>query len=131
VQQQPSTGRYCHGGKHVGIQVCMCDCVPQEGCFGSAEVCCLHLVRHKCFSTRCQEAAAFLLQSHHIWGATGRRPQASHAATRTQQLPVVHCNKIAEAEAAVSVNEEKWLVMHVQLRLDELRGPPNPWLTVT
>jgi hypothetical protein len=30
---------------------------------------------------------------------------------------------IAEAEAAVSVNEEKWLVMHVhvheQLRLDE------------
>ena len=43
------------------------------------------------------------------------------------------CNKIAEAEAAVSVNEEKWLVMHVhvQLRLDELRGPPNSWLTVT
>jgi hypothetical protein len=37
---------------------------------------------------------------------------------------------LAEAEAAVSVNEEKWLVMHVhvQLRLDELRGPPNPWL---
>jgi hypothetical protein len=31
------------------------------------------------------------------------------------------CNKVAEAEAAVSVNEEKWLVMHVhvQLRLDE------------
>jgi hypothetical protein len=30
-------------------------------------------------------------------------------------------NKIAEAEAAVSVNEKKWLVMHVhvQLRLDE------------
>jgi hypothetical protein len=41
------------------------------------------------------------------------------------------CNKIAEAEAAVSVNEKKWLVMHVQLKLDELRGPPNPWLTVT
>jgi hypothetical protein len=41
-------------------------------------------------------------------------------------------NKIAEAEAAVSVNEKKWLVMHmhVQLQLDELRGPPNPWLTV-
>ena len=33
------------------------------------------------------------------------------------------CSKIAEAEAAVSVNEKKWLVMHVQLRLDELRGP--------
>ena len=30
----------------------------------------------------------------------------------------------------MSVNEEKWLVMHVhvQLRLDELRGPPNTWL---
>jgi hypothetical protein len=38
----------------------------------------------------------------------------------------VCCKKIAEAEAAVSVNEKKWLVMHmhVQLRLDELRGPP-------
>jgi hypothetical protein len=36
---------------------------------------------------------------------------------------VVHYKKIAEAEAAVSVNEKKWLVMHmhVQLRLDELR----------
>jgi hypothetical protein len=35
------------------------------------------------------------------------------------------CSKIAEAEAAVSVNEQKWLVMHmhVQLQLDELRGP--------
>jgi hypothetical protein len=38
---------------------------------------------------------------------------------------VVCCSKIAEAEAGVSVNEKKWLVMHVhvQLRLDELRGP--------
>jgi seryl-tRNA(Sec) selenium transferase len=35
------------------------------------------------------------------------------------------CSKIAEAEAAVSVNENMWLVMHmhVQLQLDELRGP--------
>jgi hypothetical protein len=43
------------------------------------------------------------------------------------------CSKIAEAEAAVSVSEKKWLVMHmhVQLKLDELRGAPNPWLTVT
>jgi hypothetical protein len=43
------------------------------------------------------------------------------------------CSKIAGAEAAVSVNEKKWLVMHVhvQLKLDELRAPPNPWLTVT
>jgi hypothetical protein len=32
------------------------------------------------------------------------------------------CSKIAEAEAAVSVNDKKWLVMHmhVQLKLDEL-----------
>jgi hypothetical protein len=39
----------------------------------------------------------------------------------------VYCsNRIAEAEAAVSVNENKWLVMHmhVQLKLDELRPPP-------
>ena len=29
----------------------------------------------------------------------------------------------------MSVNEKKWLVMHmhVQLKLDELRGPPNPF----
>jgi hypothetical protein len=40
------------------------------------------------------------------------------------------CNKTAEAEAAVSVNEKKWLGMHMQLQLDKLRGPPNPWLTV-
>ena len=39
------------------------------------------------------------------------------------------CSKIAEADAAVSVNERKWLVMHmhmhmhVQLQLDELQGP--------
>jgi hypothetical protein len=43
-----------------------------------------------------------------------------------QLLPFC-CSKIAEAEAAVSVNEKKWLVvvmhMHVQLQLDELRGP--------
>ena len=42
---------------------------------------------------------------------------------------VQSCSKIAEAEAAVSVNEKKWLVMHMhmQLKLDELRAPPNPW----
>jgi hypothetical protein len=28
--------------------------------------------------------------------------------------------KIAEADAAVSVNKKKWLVMHMQLKLDEL-----------
>ena len=26
----------------------------------------------------------------------------------------MRCSKIAEAEAAVSVNEKKWLVMHMQ-----------------
>jgi hypothetical protein len=44
-------------------------------------------------------------------------------------LPIIErCSKIAEAEAAVSVNEKKWLVMHmhVQLQLDELRGPQTP-----
>ena len=30
------------------------------------------------------------------------------------------CSKIAEAEAAMSVNEKKWVMMHVQLKLDEL-----------
>jgi hypothetical protein len=49
----------------------------------------------------------------------------------TERLYACCCSKITEAEAAVSVNETKWLVMHVQLKLDELRGPPNPWLTVT
>jgi hypothetical protein len=40
------------------------------------------------------------------------------------------CIKIAETVAAMSVNEKKWLVMHmhVQLKLDELPGPPKPWL---
>jgi hypothetical protein len=35
---------------------------------------------------------------------------------------VFFCNKIAEAEAAGSVSERKWLVMHmhVQLKLDEV-----------
>ena len=58
--------------------------------------------------------------------ATSRRLLASVAVQ-------VICSKISEAEAAVSVNEKNLLVMHmhVQMRLDELRGPPNPWLTVT
>jgi hypothetical protein len=59
------------------------------------------------------------------WCRPGTTLQWGHTAVR--------CSKIAEAEAAVSVNEKKWLVMHVNMpmRLDELRGPPNPWLTVT
>jgi hypothetical protein len=43
-------------------------------------------------------------------------------------VPQDRCSKIAEAEAVVSVNEQKWLVMHVHvqmMRLDELRGPPT------
>ena len=34
----------------------------------------------------------------------------------------MRCSNIAEAEAAVSVNEKKWFVMHmhVQLKLDEV-----------
>ena len=31
---------------------------------------------------------------------------------------VLHCSKVTEAEA-VSVNEKKWLVMQMQLKLDE------------
>jgi hypothetical protein len=44
------------------------------------------------------------------------------------------CNKIAEAEAAVSVNEKKWLVMHmhVQLELDDDRtGCVHVWVFVS
>jgi hypothetical protein len=38
------------------------------------------------------------------------------------------CSKIAEAEAAVSIKEKKWLVMHmhVQLRLDEVGTAAQP-----
>jgi hypothetical protein len=52
-----------------------------------------------------------------------------HAFSIVSSRSVLCCSKIAEAEAGVSVNEKKWLVMHVhvQMRLDELRGPPNPW----
>jgi hypothetical protein len=48
-----------------------------------------------------------------------------YAANMTRHPTRLRCNKIAEAEAAVSVKEKKLLVMHmhVQLKLDELRGP--------
>ena len=41
------------------------------------------------------------------------------------------CSKIAEAEAAVSANEKKWLVMHmhVQLQLDELPEKASQFFT--
>jgi hypothetical protein len=49
------------------------------------------------------------------------------SAARFQPTHPTCCSKIAEAEAAVSVNEMKWSMMHVhvQMRLDELRAPPN------
>ena len=41
--------------------------------------------------------------------------------------PVICCRKIAEAEAAlVCQRKEVVMHMHVQLKLDELRGPPKP-----
>ena len=33
-------------------------------------------------------------------------------------LQLCCCSKIAEAEAGVSVNEKKWLVMHMHVQLD-------------
>jgi hypothetical protein len=58
---------------------------------------------------------------------TGQRGRTTGVAQVSLPLLsfLVHCSKIAEAEAAVSVNEKKWLLMHmhVQLQLDELRGP--------
>ncbi len=59
------------------------------------------------------------------------------AALNLPRCHVLHvlfcCGKTAEAEAVVSVNQKDWLVMHMhmQLKLEELRGPPNPWFTVT
>mgnify|MGYP001807082037 CR=1 FL=1 len=51
----------------------------------------------------------------------------------SRYLSPLCCSKIAEAEAGVSVNEKKWLVMHVhvQMRLDELSSPlclPGSWI---
>jgi hypothetical protein len=55
------------------------------------------------------------------WVITRCRRQDTHTCLGS----FLCCSKIAEAEAAVSVNEKKWLVMHmhVQLQQDELRGP--------
>jgi hypothetical protein len=39
--------------------------------------------------------------------------QVAHAAPCPKHMSC--CNKIAEAEAVVSVNEKKWLVMHVHV----------------
>ena len=51
----------------------------------------------------------------------------THDPTSSTHTFLLCCKKIAEADAAVSVNEKKLLVMHmhVQLKLDELRGPPT------
>jgi hypothetical protein len=45
----------------------------------------------------------------------------------TEIMSTERSSKIAEAEAAVCVIEKKLSVMHmhVQLKLDELRGPPT------
>jgi hypothetical protein len=60
--------------------------------------------------------------------AVGLAQPGKHGTACQDCLAPVCCGKIAEAEAAVSVNEKKWLVMHmhVQLKLDELRGPVWP-----
>jgi hypothetical protein len=50
--------------------------------------------------------------------------QQQHQRTKASQWALqLCCSKIAEAEAGVSVNEKKWLVMHVhvQMRLDALQ----------
>jgi hypothetical protein len=54
-------------------------------------------------------------------GKTQSDVKAVHVLTPRAQAAC--CSKIAEAEAAVSVNEKEWLVMHmhVHLQLDELR----------
>jgi hypothetical protein len=69
----------------------------------------------------------------HGWNTDGESRSPFRTLNPANLGPQLRCSKIAETEAAVSVNEKKWLVMHmhVQLKLDELRGPPNPWLTVT
>ena len=80
-------------------------------------------------------AAGFARHAHccRSWAPSSAPTRPTAGLQMTAFRFCVCCNKIAEAEAAVSVNEEKWLVMHVhvQLRLDALSGPPNPWLSVT
>jgi hypothetical protein len=72
------------------------------------------------------------LTTQHLGYDSGKLDSCSRL-LRHVQAGLSCCSKIAEAEAVVSVNEKKCLVMHmhVWMRLDELRGPPNPWLTVT
>jgi hypothetical protein len=44
-------------------------------------------------------------------------PQARVLDTAIHQAPcLLCCSKIAEAEAAMSVNEKKWLVMHMHVQ---------------
>jgi hypothetical protein len=47
--------------------------------------------------------------------------ERQHCSCASVQSLFLYCIKIAEAEAAVSVNEQKWLRMHmhVQLKLDD------------
>jgi hypothetical protein len=55
------------------------------------------------------------------------KPERLKSERRAVCCILTSCNKIANAEAAVSVNENKWFVMHmhVQLKLDELWGPTH------
>jgi hypothetical protein len=67
------------------------------------------------------EVCAEPVQCHWGWGYVVAAVYSSNSGIKCARS--LRCHNIAEAEAAVSVNEEKWLVMHVhvQLRLDELR----------
>ena len=57
--------------------------------------------------------------TQHIHGPQGLFHQkvtpASRCAVLAVNWPALHCKKIAEAEAVVSVNEKNWLVMHVHV----------------
>ena len=70
--------------------------------------------------------AAVLCHHHLILSArTLHTPKSAQAGPQYNMyffVKVSCCSKNAEAEAGVSVNEKKWLVMHVhvQMRLDEL-----------
>ena len=59
--------------------------------------------------------------THHSKSHTLSMMSPATPSATTQPNHAVHtstnvcCNKIAEAEAVVSVNEKKWLVMHVHV----------------
>ena len=85
-----------------------------------------------CMNMQCLSPRQYHSHTSYIIHNQQHEHHQLYCSATVQQL-VERCGKIAEAEAAVSVNGKKWLVMHmhVQLKLDEPRGPPKPWLTVT